>query len=256
MWNQPEPMATYLIQVLTGHYELVDGVGPNGLPLLSAVQQGDLSAMQPFLEATSQQIDFFDDYFGPYPFASYGIAMTDVPIGGAIEEQGRSLFSRVDFQEGLNHVDQLLLSHELTHQWFGNSVTPAAWEDIWLSESFATYGEWMWLEHVGLGTLADSAQRSLDERQHTTGVTGRPNADDLFSFEEYEGGAVVLHALRRTVGDDAFFEILDTWSHDNYGESRTSQDFIALASSVAGEDLTAFFDTWLYSADLPDQFPG
>jgi aminopeptidase N len=255
VWDQPEPMATYLIQVLTGNFELVDGVGPNGLPLLSAIQQGDHDAMQAFLDVTPEQIDFFDDYFGPYPLAAYGIAMTDGAIGGGMEEQGRSLFSAGDFERHPDFVTHVLLAHELAHQWFGDSVSPADWQDIWLNESFATYAEWMWVEHVGYGTVDSAAQANLEQRQDSSGVTGLPTADGLFGYEVYEGGAVVLHALRLTVGDDAFFAILEKWSHDNYGESSTSQAFIDLASSVAGQDLTEFFDEWLYSADLPDNFP-
>ena len=70
-------MATYLIQLLTGDYELVDGVGPHGLPLLSAVLHSDRETMQPFLDVIDDQIDFLDDFFGPYPLDRYGIAITD-----------------------------------------------------------------------------------------------------------------------------------------------------------------------------------
>ncbi|MCU1367746.1 MAG: peptidase family protein, partial [Ilumatobacteraceae bacterium] len=84
---------------------------------------------------------------------------------------------------------------------------------------------------------------------------GRPDVPGLFGFDVYEGGAVVLQALRDEVGDDNFFSILRTWVQSNLGQSRTSADFIALSSKVAGKDLTSFFDGWLYATDLPDAFP-
>ena len=254
-WNQPDPMTTYVIQLMTGALTIVDADGPHGLPLINVIQTGDDAIMQPFIEETAQQLDYFDDYFGPFPFDSYGIAMTDGFIGGAMEEEGRSLFSVSDFLGGVDGGTALLLSHELTHQWFGDAVTPAEWKDIWLNESFATYGEWMWIDHAGYRSLDDSAESALAQRQHSSYATGDPDIPGLFGFEVYEGGATILHALRKTVGDDTFFEILRTWAKANYGTSRTSADFIELSSKLAGEDLADFFDTWLYSVNLPPTYP-
>src|SRR3954452_24163904 len=241
-WDQPEPMTTYLIQVLTGSFDLVAGTGPDGLPLVSALQHTNATGMQPFVDFTAQQIDFFDDFFGSFPLAGYGIAMTYGSVGGAIEQQGRSLFTAADFASGdVGFIQHSLLSHELAHQWFGDSVSPSRWEDIWLNESFATYGEWMWAEHAGFQTVDDVADANLAQRHvGSEEATGMPHQEGLFGYGVYGGGAVVLHALRRTVGDDVFFSILQAWSHDNYGMSRTSQDFADLASAMSGQDLTQF----------------
>ena len=255
-WDQQDPMTTYVMQLMTGSLTVVDATGPDGLPLINVIQAGDENIMQPFIDETAQEIDFFDDFFGPFPFTSYGIAMTDGFIGGAMEEEGRSLFSVGDFLGGgVDSGTALLLSHELTHQWFGDAVSPARWKDIWLNESFATYGEWMWIDHAGYRSLEDSARGALAQRQHSSNATGDPDIPGLFGFEVYEGGATVLHALRKTVGDDTFFEILRTWVQSNVDTSRTSADFIDLSSKLAGEDLTDFFDTWLYSVNLPPTYP-
>ena len=137
------------------------------------------------------QIAFFEEWFGPYPFADYGIAMTDSDPGLAMENQGLSMFSRTDFGSGvLYETTEMLLSHELAHQWFGDAVTPARWIDIWLNESFATYGEWMWLDHVGIATLGSRAESALADRP--PGSSARPPVSDLFGYNSYYGGAVVL----------------------------------------------------------------
>lgn len=254
IWQEDRPMATYLIQLLTGDYELVDGVGPNGLPLLSAVLHNDRETMQPYLDAIGDQIDFFDDYFGAYPFDRYGIAIADSFPGLAMETTERPMFSRADFSSGrLDSSQQLFLSHELVHQWFGDAVSLARWKDIWLNESFATYGEWMWLEHVGLTSVADSAAAGLVS--HENWSTANPTAAEMFQVNSYDGGAVILHALRKTIGDDLFFTLLRTWVADNSGQSRTTDDFVALANKIAGRDLTGFFATWLYADQLPAAFP-
>jgi aminopeptidase N len=247
-------MASYMILLLTGDYELVDGVGPNGLPLLSVVLRDDRTRMQAYLDSIDDQIDYFDDFFGPYPFDRYGIAITDSIPGLAMETMERSMFSREDFSTGrLDGGQELYLSHELAHQWFGDAVSPARWIDVWLNESFATYGEWMWLDHLGMQPIDDAASAGLVARVPRS--TARPSAGDLFGFNSYEGGAVILHALRKTIGDTLFFTLLRRWVAENSGTSRTTENFVALASEVAGQDLTQFFATWLYADVLPTSFP-
>ena len=254
VWDNPDPTATYLLQVLIGDYEVIDTTGPNGLPLTSVVLRADRALMQPYVDAIPAQIDFFDNYFGPYPLSRYGIAMTDSFGGLAMETTGRSLFSREDFLDGtVDYVQDLLLSHELAHQWFGDAVSPARWKDIWLNESFATYAQWMWLAERGYATVDEQAADALAGRDRR--ATAEPTAQDLFGFNSYEGGAVILHALRATIGDQQFFELLQTWVARNSGTSRTTNEFIALAEQVSAMDLTEFFDTWLFATVTPQVFP-
>ncbi len=259
VWVHDEPMSTYLVQLLTGEYAIVDGGVVGEIPLTHVALRDDVDRMQPYFDLTDDQILFFEPFFGPYPLARYGLAFTDSAGGLAMETQGRSLFSREDFPGGApDFVQHLFLSHELAHQWFGNAVSPADWTDLWLNESFATYAQWMWLEEVGLSELETEARNALDAR-HVIGTepTGAPSVDNLFGFERYDGGAVVVHALRRELGDDElFFTLLQRWVADNDGTSRTSEDFIALAEEVAGRPLGAFFDTWLFAAELPPTYPG
>ena len=139
--------------------------------------------------------------------------------------------------------------------WFGDAVTPVVWQDIWLNESFATYAGWMWLEHVGFRSLATNVEMALRDRQRPGASTGEPPVDRMLGFEVYDGGAVVLHALRLTIGDGAFFTLLRTWVAENKGTSRGTNDFIALAERVAAVNLTTFFDEWLFATSLPARLP-
>lgn len=254
VWQEDRPMATYLMQVLTGDYEVIEAEGPHGLPLVSAVLRNDVANMQPYLDSTPAMIEYFEQYFGPYPLDRYGLAMTDSFGGLAMETQERSLFSRDDFSPGeFGAKQQQLLSHELAHQWFGDAVSPSRWQDIWLNESFATYGEWMWSDHIGSDDLERTASDAL--RSRPPGSSADPSAGELFGYNSYGGGAIVLHALRRTIGDSAFFALLTRWVAENNGESRTTQDFISLASEVAGASLTQFFAEWLFAQNPPADFP-
>jgi aminopeptidase N len=256
VWEQREPMATYLIQLLTGDYEVLDGGRAGNTPLVNVVLRGDQERMQTYFDLTDDQIAFFEPLFGPYPLDRYGLAFTDSLMGLAMETQGRSLFSREDFTASApGLIQHLLLAHELAHMWFGDAVTPADWGDLWLNESFATYGQWLWLDHTKLWDLEAQAEENLLRRQQPTEPTGDPTRGNLFGYERYDGGAVVLHALRGELGDSKFFELLQRWVAENDGASRTTQDFIALAEAVAERPLDDFFDAWLFADAVPSEYP-
>ncbi len=257
-WRTDDPMTTYLAQVITGDYEIVEGTGPNGLPLIHAVLRADRARLEPYFAMTSDQIDFFDDLFGPYPLASYGLAVVDSPPGVAMETLGRSQFSREDLGAPTPGAEeQLYLSHELGHQWFGDAVSPEQWDDIWLNEAFATYSQWLWFDHVGLGPIDQAAtDRLATDAQSRQRPTGAPIASSLFNYESYDGGALIVHALRKELGDDAFFNLLRTWIVEQGGSTGSTAQFIALASRLGGRDLQPFFDAWLFAPVLPTIFPG
>jgi aminopeptidase N len=239
-WTMADPMATYLATVAIGDYVVRDSAGPHGLTQRDAFLRGDAATVAPCLGLTSEVIDFYEPRFGPYPFDSAGVLIADSTPGLAMETQGRPLFSRDDFVGGC--PDQLI-AHELAHQWFGDAVTPARWRDVWLNESFATYGEWLWGSKDDPTTMARLAANARDDLQRagtTMAPIDDPGVDSLFAFPVYQGGAAVLQALRDEVGDATFFRILQQWVARYRGRSATTDDFIATASDVAGHDLGPF----------------
>jgi aminopeptidase N len=151
------------------------------------------------------------------------------------------------------------LSHELAHQWFGNSVTISRWQDVWLAEGFATYASWLWLDRkFGPGAFDSRLQQSyqdLGDRQEFT--PGDPGHKNLFASSVYNRGGLALHALRMSVGDEAFFHILRTWAERyKYGNADTA-DFLALVDEVSAKSdggasvPSALLQDWLYGDDLP-----
>jgi len=261
IWRQDEPMSTYLVQVIVGDYDIIESepvVGAAGtpIPITNVVPAGRGDDFADAIATIEEQILFFEERFGPYPLDRYGLAFVDDLSGLAMETQGRSMLGADDFEDRrLGYFQQLLLAHELAHQWFGNAVSPDVWSDLWLNESFASYAQWLWLDSIDLQPLDSYSQQMLLQRQRSADATGDPGLTNLFGFERYDGGAVVVHALRLTMGDDAFFEMLSTWVADNDGTARGTDDFIALAEEAHGSDLTEFFDDWLYAEGLPDAYP-
>jgi aminopeptidase N len=178
------------------------------------------------------------------------VLAVDEPLGFALETQTLTLIGADIAEEGRG-ADVILL-HEMAHHWFGDSVSPATWRDIWLNEGFATYSEWLWEERTG-GTSAATTARRLSRSSfgQLDVPAGDPGADELFSPTVYFRGAMVLQALRERVGDDAFFVTLRRWADDHRFGVASTDDFIDLAEQVAGQDLGDLFDAWLYASELP-----
>ena len=249
------PMATYLLQVAIGAYRLQTATGPDGLPMRSAAPSRTTIDLAAVNAKTAEQIGFFQLLFGRYPFAEAGVLIADAPPDFALETQTMPIFPASWFTPDAGPAGpDSATSHELAHQWFGDSVTIERWSDIWLNEGFATYAQWMWDDHTGATPMAQSVTRAyaaLPKLRRTYGAVTAPLAEDLFSPNEYAGAAVVLAALRSTIGDDAFFRVLRTWVARHGGGNATTDDFVRLTNEIAGRDLTSFFDQWLRSTTVP-----
>ena len=243
---QEQPTATYLATVQIGRYTLgTTAVGPIAYPApLKAGVMEDFSRL-------GEMKELFERSFGPYPFEEYTIVVTADVLEIPLEAQGLAIF-------GSNHADgtggtERLVAHELAHQWFGNSVGLAEWKHIWLNEGFACYSEWLWSEHKGGPTadaLARQFRRSLSAQPLDITV-GNPGAEMMFDDRVYKRGALTLHALRLTMGDHDFFELLRAWVATNRDATVTTDDFRILAATFTQMPLDKLFQGWLFELPLP-----
>jgi len=251
-WQEDAPMAPYLAQVVVGNLTVDQHPGPGGVLLRDAYSPDTQASAAPAVANTAAMLTFFTGEFGPYPFHEYGVVVPDMRVNGfAFESQTLSLFSPDVF--GSDPVPaSTTLAHELAHQWFGDDVSPAAWRDIWLNEGFATYAEWLWEDHalgVPLSANVATARRMLGGTPPTP--VDNPGVDAMFSATTYQRGALTLDALRRTVGDATFFNILRSYVQRFAGRSATTSDFVTTADRVAGRDLRPLFAAWLGAGPLP-----
>jgi aminopeptidase N len=249
-WDAPDPQASYLSTASVGDYELRTSATPSGLPVIDAVDDAltpaNRAATDASLALQADMIAFLEDAFVPYPFVAYGSIVDDDTVGYALETQTRPVYSRAA-REGT-------VVHELAHQWFGNAVSPGRWQDIWLNEGWATYVEWLWSEHRG----GDTAQALFDDivsipadDEFWNLAIADPQPLGLFNGAVYDRGAATLHALRLTVGDDAFFAGAQLWLTRYDDATGTTDDFEAVFEEVSGQDLGAFFDAWVWTPTKP-----
>jgi hypothetical protein len=199
-------------------------------------------------------IGFLEGMFGTYPFRAAGGIVDDAEIGFALENQTRPIYSKFFFTDPLQ--GDLVVVHELAHQWFGDSLTIEQWQHIWLNEGFATYAEWLWLEHIGFDTVQGTFDFFYNaipaDAVDFWGVTiGDPGPDQLFNFAVYARGAMTLHQLRLEIGDDAFFKLLNRWARSQGGNTVSTDEFIALAEEISRQQLDDLFNTWLFTAEKP-----
>ena len=249
-WRASDPMSSYLSTAGVGDFALSRDVGPDGLPIINAVDDGvteaSLAETTAALALQPQMITFLEAEFGRYPFESFGAIVDDDSVEYALETQTRPVYSGV--------ADEYTVMHELGHQWFGNSVTLSDWKDIWLNEGWATYIEWLWAEHQDDATIPnrfDEAVAYLDANDGWALNIADPGRDSLFEAPVYLRGAAALHALRAKVGDAAFFAGARLWLTRYNDSNATTEDFEAVMEKTSRQQLDTFFDDWLREGDRP-----
>lgn len=250
-YEQPEPTSTYLVTLQIGMY------GVNKMPKAQVPMQ----AVLPDRLRTNFAHDFgrqpqmmktFIKLFGPYPLShGYTVVVTDDDLEIPLEAQGISIF-------GANHCDgkrnsERLIAHELAHQWFGNSVTARRWRDIWLHEGFACYAEWLWSENSGEQSADHWARhyhsKLVNSPQNL--LLSDPGPRDMFDDRVYKRGALTLHVLRGTIGDEKFFALLRDWTNRYKHSTVVTDDFKGLAANYAEVSLRPLWDAWLDSTEVP-----
>jgi aminopeptidase N len=170
-------------------------------------------------------------------------------LGYSLETQTKPLFPYVP--------DEATLVHELSHQWFGDSVTLSTWPDIWLHEGFATFSEWIWSEHTGNKSAAQSFKELYAKPAKDDAFWNPPPGDPgtpayLFNGTIYYRGGMTLEALREKIANDAtFFKIMRDYAQENRFGNATTATFERTAERDSGLDLATFFQAWLYTPGKP-----
>jgi aminopeptidase N len=243
-------MATYLAFFVAGRFVVRQGVDHH-LPYYLAVSRELPRSLRRAalhgLRQTPAIVAWLSRQVGPYPFDRTGGVVTALNPGFSLETQTRPTYP--------GGVSQILMVHELAHQWFGDSVSVHHWSDVWLNEGFATFMEQLWIQDHGGATTSSWLRGAYNSERSDASFwqlrVSDPGASHLFDWPVYERGAMTLAALRRLIGQDAFSTLLRTWTRQHAHGHGTTAAFEALASRIGGQDLTAFFDAWLVQRTKP-----
>ena len=264
--HRAKPIAYYLVSVAVAPYiEYINYANPTGGPQIPIVNyvynQAALNFYQAEIDRTSGFIENYSSLIGLYPFASEKYGHSMAPIYGGMEHQTMTT------QDGFEFT---LTAHELFHQWFGDNVTCGSWEDIWLNEGFASYGEYLSLSAFA-ATAPITASRWMSDAQYharyrylglgqweplpggSVRVPDTTSVGRIFNYNtSYKKGATVVHMLRYLLNDDVkFFRALRTYQNTYSGRTARTIDLQRIFEGEAGRPLQYFFDQWYAGEGYP-----
>jgi aminopeptidase N len=269
-WRAKNP-STYGVALNIGPYELLAGdyvsrYG-NTIPLRFWYLKGNDKQAQELFSEFTPMLDFFESRIGPYPFGDEKMGVVETPHLG-MEHQTINAYGNGYVKSPYGY--DWLLHHELSHEWFGNQMTNADWDDMWLHEGFGSYMQPLYLQSLR-GEMEFQAEL-FNQRKALTNkapvVSGKTQRiQDVYEAERggpghdiYAKGSLILHTLRNLIGDDAFFRATrrmvygtDTPVPGQFQPRWSStREFIGIANEVSGSDLQWFFNAYLYHAALPE----
>jgi aminopeptidase N len=249
------PIPAYLIAIAVTNYSVytqTGGTAPNTYPIVNYIYPEDLASVQPDLEITPAILELYENLFEIYPFHNEKYGHAQFGWGGGMEH------TTVSFMVGFNRQ---LIAHEMGHQWFGDKITCGTWKDIWLNEGFATYLATLVIENFdGLDSFIAEKAGMIDY------ITNNPNGAVYLTDDEatsvnrifsgrlsYNKGAMVLEMLRFKLGDTMFFQGIKNYLADSNLAYKyaTTTDLKTHLEAVYGQDLTEFFNDWIYNQGYP-----
>jgi aminopeptidase N len=272
-YRMGRPMATELTQIAVGDWDFSPTRVHDGVTIRDVTAPAVTAAVQPVLATTDPQLDYLTARLGAYPFDSYGTLVVNAPIHFQLETQTLTLTRYSKFTTYPQDVWDPDLLHEMAHMWFGDSVSPYSWSDLWLNEGHATWyaatyaeergqlagnTEGGWPDPQGYATVDDLMRGTYahgDEWRKQSGPVALPASGavlKLESFQVYFGGALVLYALQQKIGTSAFEQVERTWLQRYRDGVASTDDFIALATEISGDSsVTPFLRDWLYGEKTP-----
>ncbi|MEQ8687629.1 MAG: M1 family aminopeptidase [Imperialibacter sp.] len=254
-WKQSVPIASwlYVLGVARFAMQYVDEFDHKSIETWVYYQDRE-AGFKDFAEPTKKALAFYSDYIGPFAYKKLANIQSN-SVSGGMEAASAILYSEKSVVGDKNERWRNVVIHEIAHQWFGNAVTEYDWDDVWLSEGFATYFTLLFIEHeyghdAFMEGLASSKKRVDDfYAENPAYRIVHDNLSDMSkvtSSQTYQKGSWVLHMLRGVMGTDAFWKGIQTYYHKYQNLNATTVDFRREMEEASGLDLKQFFDQWLY----------
>jgi aminopeptidase N len=261
-WRQEQPHSTYLTMLAVGNFTITKDKWRDK-EVSYYTEPAFASTARLVFGNTPQMMEFFSVKLGvDYPWDKYSQIVVRDFVSGAMENTSATVF-----YEGLNmsegeYIDQNqedIISHELFHHWFGDLVTAESWANLPLNESFATYAEYLWnefkygREQADFKGFQDFSVYFGNKSKENVDVIRFDYADREHMFDEisYQKGGRIIHMLRNTVGDAAFFKALNLYLTRYAYKSAEIHDLRLVFEEVTGTDMNWFFNQWFLSSGHP-----
>jgi len=254
-WKQSVPISPwlYVLGVAEFAVEYVDEFDGKSIQTWVFKQDRD-PGFYDFAEPTKKVLEFYSNYIGPYSYEKLANIQSN-SVSGGMEAASAILYSANSVKGDRNTRWRNVVIHEIAHQWFGNAVTEYDWDDIWLSEGFATYFTLLFIEHeYGRDAFIQglqSSQKSVDafyekNPNYTIIHDNLKNMKDVTSSQTYQKGSWILHMLRGVLGTEVFWKGIRAYYKKYKDLNASTDDFKKVIEEVSGMDLTVFFKQWLY----------
>lgn len=245
-WHLDEPAASYLVTAALGDFQQVEDESPSGVPISYWVPRGRDDLVKRLREAPAGMA-WLEDKLGPFPFDSLGFLV--VPSYSGMETQTMITLGDTDYATGPE-----VLVHEMAHHWYGDTVTPRDWRDVWMNEGMATFLQGVWMSEHGGPSLDELMAQWGAKDQEYRRLYGPPadyHEDAFASPNVYFIPAVMWNELRKRLGDDVFWPLVGKWPETHENSNADYDEITQWWSDQTGEDLSGFFDDWLLSDKAP-----
>ncbi len=254
-WKQSVPIAPwlYVLGVARFAVQFVDDFKGKSIETWVYAQDRD-AGFRDFAEPTRKALEFYSDYVGPFAYERLANIQSN-SVSGGMEAASAILYSENSVTGTKSLRWRNVVIHEIAHQWFGNAVTEYDWDDVWLSEGFATYFTLLFIEHAYgheefVQGLKDSKKTVMNfyakNPKYTIIHNNLSNMEDVTSSHTYQKGSWILHMLRGVIGTEKFQQGIRTYYAKYYNANATTSDFRRIMEEVSGQDLEWFFEQWLY----------
>jgi len=261
-WKQELPHAPYLFMMSIGEYAIVKDQWRD-IEVNYYVEPEYEKHAKMIYGATPEMLQFYSDKLGvEYPWEKYSQVVVRDYVSGAMENSSAVIFGEFmqrDEREYLDRTGEDIIAHEVFHHWFGDLVTCESWSNLPLNESFATYGEYLWMEYkhgrdegdYHIAEDLDNYLWSSTKKQVDIIRFNYEDKEDMFDSHSYAKGSRVLHMLRKLVGDEAFFAALKLYLERHKFTSVEIHQLRLAFEEVTGEDLNWFFNQWFLNSGHP-----
>jgi aminopeptidase N len=255
-WKQSVPIATWLNNIGVAQFATRNFGRAAGVPLQDWVFHQDRDAgIATFEIPMRQAMEFYRDHIGPYPYEKLAAVQNGAANGGGMEHASAIFYG----QNTVNGRPAFgLVAHETAHQWFGDSVTEKDWDDVWLSEGFATYFALLTTEHyLGRDAFVAGLKRSrstifsTEKRLSGVAVVQTKAWKGIPNGIVYQKGAWALHMLRGQMGTDTFWTGIREYYRRYRDANASTADFRKVMEEACGKDLAWFFEQWVYRPGSP-----